>query len=271
MINMAEKVGKIGAVYAASGAGVAVANESVVLVGGVKSLANTNVLVSKVTSDAGGATPITKSWYCTVKGSLNVTDGGTDTVYVTYKYWRAGTYGKGSRSIWVKETGYSLDDIVIPTTENDFYYKCTTAGTSGTDEPTWNTVDGETTEDPTGDTLIWTTYAYEVGQVAGFFGWGIDKVGDALETTDYSDAGHRTYISGLKGWTGSAERHWLTEEPLEWINTKLIVKFYVDVSNTLRYEGWGLVIGHGVTSTVDTLVNESLSFQGDSVLTYEES
>jgi len=60
---MAEKVGKIGAIYAVSGAGIAVANEPVVLSGGVKSLAHTNVLVSKVTSYDAGATPITKASY----------------------------------------------------------------------------------------------------------------------------------------------------------------------------------------------------------------
>ena len=206
---MAELSGKIGAIYATYGAGTAVSNEAVVLVAGVKSLAHTNVIVSKVTSDAGGTTPITKAWYCTVKGSLVVSNGGTATVYVTYKWWTAGTYG----------------------------------------------------------------VANQIGVVAGFFGWGADQKGEPLQTTDYSDVGVRTYIPGLKGWTGSAEKHWITEVPLEWVGTKLIIKLYLDnvASPTLRYEGIGIITGHGVTSTVETLVNESLSFQGDSVLTYEDT
>jgi hypothetical protein len=267
---LTEKAGKVGAIYACSGDGIDVANETVVLVGGVKSLANTNVLVSKVTSDAGGTTPITKAWYCTVKGSLVVDDGGNDTVYVTYKYWRDGTYGDGSRSDWVGTTAYALNDIVLPTTRNNFYYKCTTAGTSGTTEPTWNTTDGGTTADGTG-TLVWTTYAYEVGQVAGFFNWNTNNVCDILETTDYGDSGHKTYIAALKGWTGSAERHFLTEENLDWITDNLIIKFYIDTSNSLRYEGWAIVDSHNITSAVDTLVNESLNFKGDSILNYESS
>ena len=206
---MAEKAGKIGSVHACYGSGIDVANESVTLVAGVKSLAYANVLVSKVTSDAGGANPITKAYYCTVAGSLVVTDGGTDTVYVTYTYWVAGTFG--------------------------------TAG--------------------------------EVGQVAGFFNWSVNNVSDVLETTDYSDVGIRTYIAALKGWEGSAERHFLTEENLDWIGKQLIIKFYIDndSSPTLRYEGWVIVNSHSVTSAVDTLVNESLSFKGDSVLSYESS
>lgn len=205
---MAELSGKIGAIYAASGAGTAVDNEAVVLVGGVKSLANTNVIVSKVTSDIAGLVPITKSWYCTIQGSLVVTGGGTDTVYVTYAWWVAGTYG----------------------------------------------------------------VAGEIGIVAGFFSWKADQKADALETTDYSDGGVRTYrVVGLKGWSGSAERHWLTELPLGWIGTLLVIKLYLDVGNTMRYEGWGVITGDGVTSAVDTLVNESISFQGSGVLTYEST
>jgi len=92
-----------------------------------------------------------------------------------------------------------------------------------------------------------------------------------LPTTDYCDDGHKTYIAALKGWTGSAERHWLTEEVLEWIGDNLIIRFYVDEANDLRYEGWVNVDGHSITSAVDTLVNESLSFKGDSILSYESS
>lgn len=209
MIKISEKSGKVGAVFACSGDGVAVANEEVILAAGVESLVNTNVLVSKVTSDDAGNNPITKAYYCTVAGSLVVTDGGTDTVYVTYTYWVAGTFG--------------------------------TAG--------------------------------EIGQVAGFFSWSVNNISDVLETTDYSDVGIRTYIAALKGWEGSAERHFLTEENLDWIGEQLIIKFYIDndSSPTLRYEGWVIVNSHSVTSAVDSLVNESLSFKGDSVLSYEST
>jgi len=101
---MAEKAGKVGAIYACYGDGIDVANEEVTLVAGVESLANTNVLVSKVTSDAGGTTPITKAYYCTVAGSLVVADGGTDTVYVTYKYWNEGVYAHKVLGFKGKET-----------------------------------------------------------------------------------------------------------------------------------------------------------------------
>jgi len=266
------KAGKLGAVYAAYGAGIDVANEPVDLTTGVGTLLHTNVLVSKVTSDDAGANPITKAWYCTVKGSLVVSDGGTDEVYVTYKYWNEGVYAHKDAIEWTAEAEKVVGDRVYPTTETLFYYEVAEgdAGTTGASEPeTWGTTVGATTVD---DGVTWTCHSYsEVGQVCGFFSWSADNVCDMLPTTDYCDDGHKTYIAAVKGWTGSAERHWLTEEVLEWIGDNLIIRFYVDESSDLRYEGWVIVNTHGISSAVDTLVSESLGFQGDGILSYESS
>lgn len=61
----------------------------------------------------------------------------------------------GQNSDWAATTAYSLGDIVIPTTENSYYYECTTAGTSsGTEPVTWDTTPGGTTSD---NTVTWTT------------------------------------------------------------------------------------------------------------------
>ncbi len=62
---------------------------------------------------------------------------------------------------WVANTAYSTGAIVIPTTPNDYYYICTTAGTSHASvEPTWTTDIGDTFND--GGTLVWTlAYDYE--------------------------------------------------------------------------------------------------------------
>ena len=121
---------------------------------------------------------------------------------------------------------------------------------------------------------ITATYDYYVViQTTGFFNWSFDHACDVLETTDYGDSGHRTYMAALKGWTGSAGRHWLTTETMDgWLATERIVKFFTDESSDpqLRYEGWAIITGDSVTSAVDTLVNESLSFQGCGILTYVE-
>lgn len=59
-------------------------------------------------------------------------------------------------SDWEADTAYSVGDYIKPTTLNGFYYICTTAGTSGSTEPTWNETDGGTTSD---GTVEWTTTA----------------------------------------------------------------------------------------------------------------
>jgi prepilin-type N-terminal cleavage/methylation domain-containing protein len=51
------------------------------------------------------------------------TKDGTDT------YWKAGT--------WAAGTPYAEGDLVIPTSPNGHFYRCTTAGTSGGTEPAW--------------------------------------------------------------------------------------------------------------------------------------
>jgi hypothetical protein len=49
---------------------------------------------------------------------------------------------------WEASTSYAEGDLVRPTTANEHYYKCTSAGTSNSSEPTWPT-DGTTVDDNT--------------------------------------------------------------------------------------------------------------------------
>ena len=55
---------------------------------------------------------------------------------------------------WSATTQYKLLDFIVPTTPNDKCYECTNGGTSGSDEPSWNTELGSATSD--GDDVIWT-------------------------------------------------------------------------------------------------------------------
>lgn len=61
-----------------------------------------------------------------------------------------------ARTAWAASTAYALGDFVRPTSIADgslFVYECTVAGTSGTTEPTWPTVDGQTVVD---GSVTWT-------------------------------------------------------------------------------------------------------------------
>ena len=62
-----------------------------------------------------------------------------------------------SGQTWVAATAYALLDYVQPTTpNNNFTYRCTTAGTSGGSEPTFPTTAGGTVND---NTVVWTAVA----------------------------------------------------------------------------------------------------------------
>lgn len=67
---------------------------------------------------------------------------------------------------WQASHAYSLNDTIVPTTLNDYEYKCTTAGTSGASEPTWTTDIGDTISD---GGVVWTvSYDYEYSLGATF-------------------------------------------------------------------------------------------------------
>lgn len=120
-------------------------------------------------------------------------------------------------------------------------------------------------------------------QWGGFFNWSIDDTCDVVETTDFQDSGHRTYLATLDGWTATAERHWVNSGMFRAVGSgsKMIAKFYVNDSDAAkgissasdtgdRYEGLCHLVGLSPTVAVDTLVNESLSFQGTGQLFYED-
>ncbi|MEA3480056.1 MAG: hypothetical protein U9R60_17875 [Bacteroidota bacterium] len=65
-----------------------------------------------------------------------------------------------TQTIWVEDLNpwqashaYLVDDLCRPITMNGHWYKCTTGGTSGGSEPSWNTGSGSTTTD---GTVVWT-------------------------------------------------------------------------------------------------------------------
>jgi hypothetical protein len=110
--------------------------------------------------------------------SLNLPSGnGTYTGVMTYAGWGDPSGGSphqvsfptsgrvyqryglaDSKPTWVASTAYALNDLRMPTSanENGIYYKCTTAGTSGSTEPTWPTTIGATVTD---GTAVWTAEA----------------------------------------------------------------------------------------------------------------
>jgi len=126
-----------------------------------------------------------------------------------------------------------------------------------------------------------------IKKYGGFFNWTLDYTCDVLETTEFSDSGHRTYIASLDGWAATADQHWvddgidaLRRRQAAGSDSYLIAKFYVNDSDATkgtqsgsdtgdRYEGWALMTGLSPSVAVDAIVDQSLSFQGTGVISYE--
>ncbi len=87
-------------------------------------------------------------------------------------------YGASGLS-WAAGTSYSVDDVVIPTTANGHFYKCTQAGTSDSTEPSSWPEDGNTVMD---NTVTWL----DMGLIA-------------LTSDDYEIHYHLGMIKPLKG------------------------------------------------------------------------
>ena len=90
-------------------------------------------------------------------------------------------------SDWAATTAYVVGDVVKATSGNEtIYFHCTTAGTSGGSEPTWDTTVGNTTVDAT---VTWTTRKFPNGNVnhSAFGRLWVTSSGDA-SVIEFSDS-----------------------------------------------------------------------------------
>jgi hypothetical protein len=83
----------------------------------------------------------------------------------------------------------------------------------------------------------------------------------------------RTYVRGMSSWSGSADIYWDTSEAAN-LNicsstvtvgaTPIAIKLYVqqDATNDKVYYGDGIITGFSVSSSMDGLVEATISFQG---------
>ena len=102
----------------------------------------------------------------------------------------------------------------------------------------------------------------------GFTGWSLDLEVNMPETTDFDNTGWRTFKSaGLKSWTCSAERHWFNQITIPNVGERVLVRMYLDETNSDFWYGWATLTGSSTNAPVGELIDESLTFQGTELLT----
>ncbi len=120
--------------------------------------------------------------------------------------------------------------------------------------------------------------------VAAVRNFSVEQTADTIETSVMgTDA--RTYVKGMSSWSGSADIYF---DPSEFGTNEatfnitdtikvgaegVAVKLYVkqDASNDVAFTGNVIVTGYTVNSSMDGLVEASISFQGTGALDYANS
>ena len=100
--------------------------------------------------------------------------------------------------------------------------------------------------------------------VAGIKSWTIDYNSDALETTDFADAGVKSYIIGGSGWSGTFEGY-KDGVPQTLAGAAVTLSLYED--NTYLWTGSAYITGISATTSADGIVSYSYTFQGTGSLT----
>ena len=139
--------------------------------------------------------------------------------------------GDNTGPVWAASTAYALGAVVTPTTANNCVYECTTAGTSGTAEPTWPTTEGTTVTD---NTAVWTCH------------------------TQAADAKQTNLIGANKAFVGM-----MTSFPTYGTDQKAIWKSSYD-GDTANYAWQEFIVRNGATALKD--ICRKVSAQGEKAL-----
>lgn len=111
-------------------------------------------------------------------------------------------------------------------------------------------------------------------QVAEVKNWSVEPGADMLDTTTQG-SDWKTFIAGLKEWSGSIEGNWTVntdtngQKALQdaYLNgTSVSLKLYVNATN--YYSGTAFIKNLSVEDSVEDLVNVSFEFQGSGALAY---
>ena len=113
--------------------------------------------------------------------------------------------------------------------------------------------------------------------------FSVDMTSDTIETTTMG-VDVRTYVKGMSSWSGSADIYFNTDDyqantiitstSLAAIgSTPVGVKFYLDqeASNDVVLYGNGIITGYSVSSSLDGLVEATISFQGSGPIKYQST
>ncbi len=102
--------------------------------------------------------------------------------------------------------------------------------------------------------------------VTGIKSWSIDYTADPLETTDFADAGVKSYVIGGSGWSGSFEG-FKDGTPQGLAGAAITLTLKETQTGTQVWTGSAFITGVHATTGADGIVSYSYDFQGTGALT----
>lgn len=102
--------------------------------------------------------------------------------------------------------------------------------------------------------------------VTGIKSWTLDYTADPLETTDFADAGVKTYVIGGSGWSGSFEGY-KDGAPLGLAGAAVTVKLYESQTANQFWQGSAFITGIHAATSHDGVVTYAYDIQGTGALT----
>ena len=103
-------------------------------------------------------------------------------------------------------------------------------------------------------------------EVTGVKSWTLDYTADTLESTDFADAGVKTYVVGGSGWSGSFEG--LKDgAPLALAGASVAIALKETQTATQKWTGSAFITGIHASTSADGIVTYAYDFQGTGALT----
>lgn len=108
--------------------------------------------------------------------------------------------------------------------------------------------------------------------IAELKSYTIEESGDTIETTSLGMQS-RTYVAGLKTFTGTIECYWdetdSSGQGAMGVGSEITINFYPegDASSDVYYTGTAIITGQSITGTTDGTIDRSFTIQGSGALT----
>ncbi|WP_256846912.1 hypothetical protein [Paenibacillus sp. Pae108] len=106
--------------------------------------------------------------------------------------------------------------------------------------------------------------------VGGGFNWSLDIEVETMDSTTFASSGWREFSRSFAGFSGSFEQYWTNgEASLQVGQATFIIILYVDSGTSKsRYEGYAIITSDSIETASDSLVQETIDFNGNGKIYY---